>query len=268
MRPPAVLFAILLLSPGAVNAQDALGDARRLYNQQQYDGAERAAREALAHPASANGARVVLGRIHLERYRQTDGPQHLTEARLALREADPRSLDARERLELTVGLAEALFLEDRFAAAAEMFAPVLDASLSLGPAAHERVLDWWATSLDRHAQGRPSGERPPIYERIAQRMNSELAAEPGSSTAGYWSVAAIRGGGNPEAAWSAAMAAWVRAALGRDRGVALRADLDRMVLDGIVHDRAARLDLKDTTRAVAGMVSEWELFKSDWTRRQ
>lgn len=268
VRPPAaVLLAILLLPAGAAYAQDPLGDARRLYNEQQYDAAERAARVAVAQPATANGARVVLGRIHLERYRQTDGPQHLSEARLALREADPRTLDARERLELTVGLAETLFLEDRFAAAAEMFAPVLDASLALGPAAHERVLDWWATSLDRHAQGRPAGERPPIYERIARRMNAELAAEPGSGTAGYWSVAAIRGAGNPEEAWSAAMAAWVRAALGRDRGVALRADLDRMVLEGIVHDRAARLELKDPTRAVAGMVGEWELFKSDWTRR-
>ena len=29
------------------------------------------------------------------------------------------------------------------------------ASLTLGPAAHDRALDWWATALDRHAQSRP-----------------------------------------------------------------------------------------------------------------
>ena len=32
-------------------------------------------------------------------------------------------LDARERIELTLGLGEALFLEDRFGAAAELFEP-------------------------------------------------------------------------------------------------------------------------------------------------
>jgi hypothetical protein len=40
-----------------------------------------------------------------------------------------------------------------------------------------------------------------------------------------------------------------------------------MVLEGIVPDRVARLALKDPTAAIAGMVNEWELFKSDWSRR-
>lgn len=257
----------MLLLPAAAYAQDPLGDARRFYNSGQYEAAERAARAALQQPATANGARVVLGRVHLERYRETDLPAHLTEARAALRQVHPWILEARERLELTVGLAETFFLEDRFAAAAELFGPVLDASATLGPAAHERVLDWWATSLDRHAQQRPLPERAPIYERIGRRMQAELAQEPGSATAGYWAVAARRGAGDLEGAWSAAMAAWVRAALGADRGAALRADLDRMVLEGIVPDRAARLELKDPAGAIAGMVSEWELFKADWTRR-
>ena len=63
------------------------------------------------------------------------------------------------------------------------------------------------------------------------------------------------------------MAAWVRAGLAPDRGVAVRSDLDRMVIDGIIPDRAARLDLRDPAAAIAGMLSEWELFKSDWTRK-
>lgn len=260
----SVMFLVLAESAAA---QDPLGDARTFYNHGRYDEAERAARVALEQPRTSNDARVVLGRIHLERYRETDAPSHLTEARTALREVDPRSLGTRERLELAVGLAETFFLEDRFAAAAEMFEPLLDASLTLGSAAQERVLDWWATSLDRHAQRRPMGERPAIYQRISQRMSAELAQDPGSATAGYWAVAAVRGSGDVEGAWSAAMAAWVRAALCPDRGAALRADLDRMVIDGIVPERAARLGLKDPAPAIAGMVSEWELFKSDWTGR-
>jgi hypothetical protein len=63
------------------------------------------------------------------------------------------------------------------------------------------------------------------------------------------------------------MAAWVRTGLATDRGAAVRSDLDRMVIDGIIPDRAARLALKDPAAAIAGMLSEWELFKSDWGRK-
>ena len=257
----------MLLTPAAGFAQDPLAEARRFYNLGQYEAAERLAREALRQPAGMNGARVVLGRIHLERYRQTDNPLHLTEARSALREVDPQPLNPTERLELAIGLAETLYLEDRFAAAADLFAPMLDSSMALGASAHDRVLDWWASSLDRHAQGRPVSERAAIYERIGQRAQLELAHDPGSGPANYWSVASVRGRGDVEGAWSAAMAAWVRASLGRDRGAALRADLDRMVIDGIVPDRAARLEVRDPAPAIAGMLSEWALFKADWTRR-
>lgn len=267
VRRCAVVVSVWLLLPAAGYAQDPLGEARRFYNSGQYEAAERAARAALANPDTANGARVILGRAQLERYRQTDAPAHLSDARAALREVDPRTLDTRERVELTIGLGETLFLEDRFAAAAEIFAAVLDGSRILGAPAHARVLDWWATSLDRHAQLRQVSERAALYRRIGERMQAALTQDPGSATAGYWAVAAVRGAGDLDGAWNAAMAAWVRAGLGADRGAALRADLDRMVIDGIVPDRAARLDLKDPAPAIAGMVSEWELFKSDWTHR-
>jgi hypothetical protein len=48
--------------------------------------------------------------------------------------------------------------------------------------------------------------------------------------------------------------------------VALRADLDRLVVQGILPDRAARLTVRDHTQALAGMVGEWEAFKSSWSR--
>ena len=267
VRRCAVVFSASLLVPAVGYAQDPLGEARRLYNSGQYEAAEQSARLALANPGTENGARVVLGRAQLERYRQTDTPNDLASAREALRAVDPRTLDSRERVELTIGLAETLFLEDRFSAAAEIFAAVLDASRALGTSAHARVLDWWATSLDRHAQLLRVAERDGTYRRISDRMQAELAQDPGSTPANYWAVASVRGLRDVDAAWNAAMAAWVRSGLAPDRGAAVRSDLDRMVIDGIIPDRVARLELKDSAPATAGMLSEWELFKADWTHR-
>jgi hypothetical protein len=266
VRACAVLLTLLLFSSVHLTAQDSLGEARRLYNAGDFDQAEAAARMALESPATANSARVVLGRIHLERYRKAPTGTALADAREAFREVDPLQLDPRERIELTLGFAETLFLEDRFAAAAEMFGPILASSMELGDAAHERVLDWWATSLDRHAQTRPMAERPAIYARIAERMHGELERDPGSIPAGYWVVAAARASGDLDTAWSAAAAAWIRAALGRDRGVILRGDLDRLVVQAIIPERAARLSPKDSSVAVTGLLSEWEAFKANWSR--
>lgn len=258
------LVLILLGTP--LKAQDPLGDARRLYNAGLFDDAEQQARIALENPASANSARVVLGRIQLERFRKRPTETLLGDARQSLREVDATALDPRERLELTLGFAETLFLEDRFLAAAGMFEPVLDAASALGSAAHARVLDWWATALDRHAQTRQMADRPGIYARITQRMNTELVQNPGSTPANYWQVAAARGTGDVDGAWSAAAAAWVRAALAPDRGVILRGDLDRLVVHALIPERAARLSPRDPSLALTGLLSEWEAFKTNWTR--
>ena len=74
--------------------------------------------------------------------------------------------------------------------------------------------------------------------RIRQRMDEELASHPGSGAAAYWIAAAARAQGDLQAAWDAAQAGWVRARLASDKGAALRADLDRLVLRAIVPDRA------------------------------
>ena len=225
-------------------AADALSDARRLYNQGQYDAAERAAREAARVPATADGARVVLGRIQLERYRQTPSRSGSAGAIGALARVDARPLDARERIELAIGLAEALYLEDRFGAAAALFESVLDASSTRSaPAAHERVLDWWATAIDRQAQlARPAADRRPSTIGSSTRMahgdrdGRRVGCRPGTG----WRRRRA-GAGDPERALNEATAGWVRAALARDGGAALRADLDRLVVQGILPDRAARL---------------------------
>lgn len=264
MRRPVALVALLLTLAGPVEASDALAEARRLYNLADYEAAERAAREAIR--TSPDSARVVLGRVRLERYRQSANPEDLAEARLALRTVDPRPLQTTERVELTIGLAEGLYLEDRFGAAAELFEGVIDASIALGPAAHERVLDWWASSLDRLAQARPVGDRAQIYDRVIDRMEREIVRDAGSTPAGYWLAAAARGEGDLERAWAAAIAGWVRAPLATDRGAALRADLDRLVVQAIVPERAARLTTRDRAQTTTGMLSEWEAFKASWVR--
>jgi hypothetical protein len=261
------VFALALcLLPIPVLGQDALGEARRLYNSADYEGAERALRVALQQPGQANSARVILGRVQLERFRRSADPGHLAEAREALTAVDPAPLDERERLELTIGFGEALFLEDRFAAAAEMLAPVLDRASVLGGSAHERVLDWWATAVDRYAQGRPAAERPMHYQRIDARMREELASDPGLGVASYWQVAAARASGDLERAWASAMAAWVRASLARDRGAALRGDLERLMLQGIIPERAARIAPRDPASTITGLTNEWQAFKASWSR--
>ena len=264
MRPPFALVAVLLTLAGPVQANDALAEARRLYNLAQYEAAERAAREALR--TAPDPARVVLGRIRLELYRRSADPADLAEARLALRAVDPRPLQAYERIELTIGLGEALYLEDRFGAAAELFEGTIEPSQALGAAAHERVLDWWASSLDRLAQTRPTAERTPIYDRVLDRMERELVRDAGSTPASYWLAAAARGAGDLDRAWSAAIAGWVRASLARDRGAALQADLDRLVAQAIIPERANRLATRDRAQTIAGMLSEWESFKASWAR--
>lgn len=258
------LLLLCLTSPLA--AQDHLGEARRLYNAGLFDEAEREALMALEDPRSSNSARLVLGRIQLERFRKAPTETLLGDARRSLREVDPETLEPRERIELVIGFGETLFLEDKFLAAANIFEPILGSSLALGVAAHSRVLDWWATALDRYAQTRQMADRTEIYARIKERMNLELTQDPGSTPAGYWVVAAARGSGDLDSAWSAAAASWIRAALAPDRGVILRGDLDRLVVHALIPERAARLSPKDPSLALTGLLSEWEAFKANWTR--
>ena len=264
------LFFAVVVMVGALAAPaqgaDLLSEARRLYNSGQYDASEQAALEALKQPALAEGARLVLGRVHLERFRRNADPAELAAGRAALRAVDARALDQRDRRELTIGLGEARVIDDRFGPATELFQWALDGSLALGPVAHERLLDWWATSMDRLAQAQSRHTREGTYTRLLRRMEQELSIDPGLAPAAYWLVAAARGLGDLERAWNAASGAWVGAVLSRDRGAALRADLDRLVVQAIIPERAARLQVRDARQAAAGMVAEWEAFKSSWSR--
>ena len=260
-------LVVVLTATVAYGAADPLAEARRLYNAGQYDTAARVARDAVKVPALAEGARLILGRIHLEQYRKSADANDLMQARESLSAVNAQALDRRERVELSVGMGEALFLEDRWGAAAEAFERALESSASvLGPAAHERLLDWWASAIDRLALSGSREARESIYARIVARMERELAADLASAPASYWLAAGARGAGNLDRAWNAAMAGWVTATLARDHGEALRADLNRLMVQGIIPDRAGRLQPRDMKQATAGMMAEWEALKAGWTR--
>jgi hypothetical protein len=253
-----IVVAILAAAP-ALGADDPLARARQLYNERNFAAAVELAEQARELPGRADSADLVAARAYLERYRDSGASEDLTSARDRLRRLDPEKFGPRERAEYVVGLGETLFFDGAFGAAATVFDSVLQSRDALADAARERVLDWWATAVDREAKPRSEMERQGVYLRIRSRMDEELAAHPSSATAIYWIAAAARSQGDHQGAWDAAQAGWVRARLVSDKGEGLRADLDRLVQRAIVPDRArATAQSPDLLRA------EWERFKESW----
>lgn len=262
-----LLVPLVLLSvadPAAARKPDPLSAARQFYNLAQYDQAIASARDAALHPATLSSARLVMGRSRLERFRKSSQARDLDDARADLRSVDPAGLDPREKIELQVGLGELLYFEDRFGAAAELLGPIVEQSPSLAPDERGRALDWWATALDRQAQALPASDRGPVYARLIARMEDELRRNPASAAAGYWIAAAARASGDLDRAWAAALAGWIRASLAHDRGVALRTDLDKLVTEGIIPDRAAKVPAADRRQTRATLAAEWDEFKKGW----
>jgi hypothetical protein len=252
---------VLALAGAAGAADDPLAVARVLYNARDFDGAIAAAERARLLPQRSDSADLIAARAYLERYRQTAAPEDLASGRDRLRRLNTEGLDPRERTELLIGLGETLFFDDAPGAAADMFDVALSSSTTLDAQARERVLDWWATALDREARPRPEFERQALYQKIRDRMREELVADPATATASYWLSAAALGQGDPQSAWDAAQAAWVRAPLAFDRGAALKADLDRLVERGIAPERSKRLG-----KPVEVLQAEWQQFKDRWER--
>jgi tetratricopeptide (TPR) repeat protein len=265
MRPVVVLAVLLSAWPAwaAPDDRSVLGRARTAYNAGRYDAAIGAARNAVDEGADPDAARLVLGRSLLERYRLAGDAHDLLEAREALRAADASRLPPADRAELLVGLGQWLFFTDRFGPAAELFEVAAARPLTGGAASRDRVLDWWASALDREAQASPAA-RDRIYARVFDRMEKALGEDPGSVAANYWLVASARAVGDLDRAWQASMAAWVRSMLA-ERGAELRADLDRLVLTSIIPERARETAAGGNERQAADtMVTAWEQFKAEW----
>jgi hypothetical protein len=267
-RSSAAVVALIVGLPVSLAWADAaaLARARQFYNVGDYESAIVAAQAAREDPEVADAAGIVLARAYLERFRREADRQDLEAARATLRQVQTARLTPRDRIDHVVGLAEALYLEDAYGAAAEMFAPLLSATDVLSPGTRERVVDWWASALDAEARTRPADERTPIYLRIIDVMEAELRRDPASGVASYWLAAAALGAGDPMRAWQAAVAGWIRAPLAPDGGLAIRRDLDRLVTDTIVADRVRDLSPPptDPDQTAAALREEWAAVKQRW----
>jgi hypothetical protein len=258
-----VVWIILvgLGGPAFADERALLARARAAYNARDFDAAITAADEAIKEVGQSDSADLIAARALLERYRTTALTDDLTHARDRLRKLSADRFVDRERLEFIVGVGEALYFDGAPGAAAAVFETVLESTTP--PLIDERdlVLDWWASAVDQDARPRSEFERQPIYERVRARMRSELAQHPQSATAAYWSVAAARGQGDYQSAWSYAQAAWVRAAMAPDHGAALRGDIDRLVLRAVIPERA-----RATGQSPDALREEWDAFKERWSR--
>lgn len=263
-----LLIALLCASVGAsttdlsaADPKDPLERARVFYNDRQFQEAVVAAEEAAQVPARADSADLIAARAYLERYRESASPDDLTSARDRLRRLNPERFSPTEQVEFVVGLGEALFFDGAPGAAAAIFGSVLAGPDVLSPSARDGLLDWWASAVDLDARRQPDIERRLLYQKVRDRMELEIGANPASAAASYWLAAAASGQGDLTAAWDAALAAWVRAALAIDRHADLRGDVDRLVLRGIIPSRA-----KATAQPVEVLRAEWERFKEQWTK--
>jgi hypothetical protein len=261
-----VLLAVALAMPSALQAAEspALARARTLYNSGNYEGAIDAASVSRRDAQWADASALVIARSRLERYRQSMNASELADAREALQAVRVGSLNPRDQVDLMIGLGQALYLGEVYGPAAELFGTALDKPANLGPRDRAMLLDWWATSLDRDAQTRPYDRRSSIYQRIGERMDGELRDDPSNGVANYWQVVAARGVGDLDRAWSAAIAAWVRSTLNPTTQVQLRGDLDRVMEQALIPERARSSPARDGVDIVEMLRAEWSLVKQNW----
>jgi hypothetical protein len=267
----AVIFAVVAMTSGLSGQQSSrpesvradLARARFAYNARDFDEAIAAATAARRVPETSDAAAIVMGRAHLERYRERADPADLSAAREVLGTVRTMGLDARDQVELLLAFGEALFLEDEFGAAAEVFESGIARS-AIDAGLRESMLDWWGSAVERLASAMAPENRRQHFARLAERMQAELAKTPASPAASYWTVVALRGAGELQRAWDAAVAGWVRARLAGDRSPTLRADLDRVVMHGIIPDRVGPLAAEQREKAASQLRANWELIKERW----
>lgn len=265
VKVSALSAALVLLLCSSAAAQRAdLARARSLYNAGQFDAAIDAASVAQKLPATMDAATVVLARAHLERYRERANPDDLSAARLALGTVRVSNLDARDGVDLLMALGEALFFEDDYGAAAALFESGIDGAVAQGPQTGEAMLDWWGSAIERYADALDRDARSPAFIRLRDRMARELARNPSSAAAAYWIVVGTRGAGDPVDAWDAAIAGWVRARLAGARSATLRADLDKLMLEGIIPDRVRAMPADKRAQAESDLRADWAVVKERW----
>ena len=257
--------ALLMAVTAAAGPRDALSRARQLYNGADYDAAIDAARSAVAAPDAADAAQLVLARAYLERFRQNGNDEDRDAARDALKQVRPAQLSTDDRVELQIALGESLYFDGMAGAAAEQFELALAHIDRRQMSRRERLLDWWATALDRQAQGAADGLARSLQTRIVRRMEDELRNDAGATVASYWLAAAARGAGDIERAWDAAIAGWVRVSQLGPRGAAARTELDTLVTQAIIPDRARVISPTSPEMVAETMRSQWNALKKAWS---
>jgi hypothetical protein len=260
----AALALIVVIASGA-GPRDVLSRAKQLYNSAQYGDAIAAAEEAAKADDLATPARLVMARAFLERFRQTGDEADKNAARDALKQVRASDLSEDDRVELVIALGESLYFDGQSGAAAEQFELALAHADRKQPMRHERLLDWWATALDRQAQTATDAAARSLQARIVRRMEDELRGDTGAAVASYWLAAAARGSGDIERAWDAAIAGWVRTSQFGQRAAGTRGELDALVTRAIIPDRARLISPASPDAAAANMRSQWEALKKAWS---
>jgi hypothetical protein len=258
-------LGLIVVATSAASSRDTLSRARQLYNSGQYDAAIDVARGVTSEPDLVDAAQLVLARAYLERFRANADDADRRAARDALKQVRAAELSADDRVELTIALGESLYFDGQGGAAAEQFDLALAHTDRKQSARRGRLLDWWATALDRQAQSAAESLARPLLARIVSRMEEELHADAGATVASYWLAAAARGAGDIERAWDAAIAGWVRVSQLGPRGAAARGELDALVTQAIIPERARLLSPTSPDAAAASMRSQWEALKRAWS---
>jgi hypothetical protein len=259
------MLALIAIVSMAAGPRDVLSRARQLYNDAQYDAAIEAARSVSNAPNLADAAQLVLARAYLERFRKSADNGDRSAARDALKQVRATELSPDDRVELTIALGESLYVDGQAGAAAEQFELALAHGDRKPSGRRERLLDWWATALDRQAQSSSAAVARPIHARIVRRMDEELHGDASGTVAAYWLAAAARGSGDIERAWDAAIAGWVRTSGFGARAVDARVALDRLVVQAIIPDRARLIAPASPEAAAASMRSQWDALKKAWS---
>jgi hypothetical protein len=263
----AFLLVAATIGLTAQRVVDPLTRARQAYNEQQFDRAILLAKEAKSTPALVDSASLVLSRAMLERSRRTGDPADVEAARSALLSVNPAQLTPVESSELHLGMAELMFVDDQFGTAIEMFEVALDRPGMVPARSRDRVLEWWAASLDRYAQLSPDTSRMSKYWRMLTRLEQEAARGPASPAVAYWMAAAARGVDDPDRAWSLAIAGWIQAPMiAGARAAGLRTDLDRLMEKAIIPERARRSADADPEALKLALAAEWNAIKAKWEK--
>ncbi len=263
VKRPALL-AIVALSTLAADPDDTLSRARALYNSAQYDAAIETA-STISHAQDlADAAQLVLARAYLERFRKSADKADERAAREALKQVRPAELSPDDRVELSIAFGESLYLDGQAGAAAEQFDLALAHADRKQTLRRERLLDWWASALDRQAQPASEAAARALQTRIVRRMEDELRGDAGATVASYWLAAGARGMGDIDRAWDAAIAGWVRASQLGVRGITVRGELDQLVQQAIIPDRARLIAPGSPDVPAASMRSQWEALKRAW----